>query len=193
MREIATKYDGACKRCGADLPIGAQVMYEKSMGVFCTGCEPTTVEEIRSFRLAKAERKADRYEEWAAKREKKATAQLNSYPSMRHDYAFNTQPGHIPARTRMRKADDRAFESLGVAKHMREKADSLRHVRVAGDAERKREETRKALDTILSKGSRVKDFCFGEGNIISVHKKSYRIKFDQGYTIARDKSYVIPA
>ena len=106
------------------------------------------------------------------------------------DIAFNTQPGHIPMRARIIKQDDRAYESLGTAERFREKADSLRKVRVKGDAEKKRQLHRDKMDSVLSKGSRVHDFCFGDGVIIGVYKKSYRIKFDSGGTYARDKSYV---
>ena len=192
MRELIVKYDGECARCGKDLTVGEQAMYEKSMGIFCMGCEPTETEDIRSFRLAKAERKADRYEGWAAKRVEKASVQLNSMPEVRHDWAFITQPGRIPLRERMNKADERAFESLKVADEMKRKASSLRHVQVAGDAERKRQARREALDNVITKGTRVYDFCFGAGEVIGVYKKSYRIKFDQGCTYARDKSYVRP-
>jgi hypothetical protein len=173
-------------------------MYEKSMGIFCVGCEPTNVEEIRAARLAKAERKANRLEGWAEKREIDATAKLDSFPSMRHDWAFITQPGHIPARARMIKADDRAYESLAKAREMKAKANSIRHVVVAGDAERRRERKRAVLDTMIAKGSRVYDAVFGLGEVIGVYKKSYRIKFDSKaapgtpFVCARDKSYVRP-
>ena len=193
MRQITVKYQGECKRCGAVLDVGTDAMYENSMGCFCVGHEPKDVEEIRSFRLAKNERRADRYEEWAAKRERAANATLNSHPEMRHDWAFISQPGRIIARERMNKADDRALESLHIADRMKDKAESLRHVRVAGDAERRREAKRKALDSMLNKGSRVIDFCFGPGEIVGIYKKSYRIKFDRSGSIyARDKSYVRP-
>ena len=62
----------------------------------------------RERRLAKAER----LREWAEKRNTKATATLNSKPGLRHDWAFITQPGHIPERARMNAADDRAHASL---------------------------------------------------------------------------------
>jgi len=193
MRQIIIKYDGECKKCGNLLEVGSSAMYEKSMGVFCLGHEPQEVEEIRACRLEKAERKAERYEEWAEKREGKAAVALNSYPSLRHDWAFNTQPGHIPARARMIAVDDRAYESLQVAKGMRNRAESLRHVRVAGDAERKRQAWREKLDTMISKGSRVQDAVFGFGEVVGVYAKSYRIKFDHsGSTHSRDKSYVLP-
>lgn len=192
MRQLTVKYEGECAKCGNVLEVGASAMYEKSMGIFCPGCEPKDVEEIRAFRTAKAERKAARYEEWAEKREKRATAALNSHPEMRHDWAFITQPGHIPARARMNAADDRAFESLRVADHMRDKAESLRNVRVAGDAERRRQAEREAADRVIGKGSRVQDYCFGDGEVIGVYSKSYRIKFDRGCTYSRDKSYVRP-
>ena len=192
MRQIAVKYDGECKKCGASLEVGQSAMYEKSMGIFCPGCEPTDSEDIREYRQEKADRKADRYEGWAAKREARASAQLNSNPEVRHDWAFITQPGHIPMRARMIKADDKAYESLQVANRMKAKANSLRHVQVAGDAEKKRQGYREAMDERISKGSRVHDFAFGDGEVIGVYKKSYRIKFDGGFTYARDKSYVAP-
>lgn len=192
MRQLTVKYQGECKKCGQSLEIGQQAMYEKSMGIFCIGCEPKEVEEIRAFRLEKAERKAEKYEEWAQKRENRANAQLNSNPSVRHDWAFITQPGHIPMRAQMIKADDRAFESLNIAEGFRNKAESLRKVRVAGDAEVKRQAMRDKLDLIVHKGSRVEDVVFGLGEVIGVYSKSYRIKFDRGFTHARDKSYILP-
>ncbi len=198
MRQLIVKYQGECKKCGQSLEVDQPAMYEKSMGIFCIGCEPKDIEEIRTFRLAKAERKAEKYEEWAEKREHKANAQLNSNPETRHDWAFITQPGHIPMRARMIKADDRAIESLNVAEGFRNKAESLRNVRVAGDAERNRQTKREALDHLINKGSKVYDAVFGEGTVLSIHKKSYRIQFnskcgpDQFFTCARDKSYVRP-
>jgi hypothetical protein len=198
MRELTVKYQGECSKCGAALEIGSLAMYEKTTGIFCVGCQPKTVDEIRAFRTERAERKAARYEGWADKREHDATAKLNSFPEIRHDWAFITQPGHIPFRARMNASDDRAFESLKIAKGMREKAANILDVRVAGDAERRREKVRAALDTIISKGSRVQDAVFGEGVVLGVYKKSYRIQFDskcgpgQFFTCARDKSYVRP-
>ena len=192
MRQIQVKYEGECKKCSAVLEVGTPAMYEKSMGCFCIGCEPKETEDIRAFRLEKAERKAERYEGWAAKRKEKAHRDLNSYPSIRHDWAFVTQPGHIPFRAKMNRADDRAFESLKVAEGFEQKAESLRNVRVAGDAERRRQAERDSLDTIISKGSKVMDYTFGAGEVVGVYKKSYRIKFNRGFTYARDKSYVRP-
>jgi len=174
------------------LEIGQPAMYEKTTGIFCLGCEPITVDEIRAFRTVKAEKKAGRYQEWAEKREQRATASLNSHPEYRHDWAFISQPGHIPARARMNAADDRAFESLDIAKGMREKAANIMNVRVAGDAERRRQAARTALDNLISRGTRVNDPVFGNGEVIGVYSKSYRIKFDRGFTYARDKSYIRP-
>jgi hypothetical protein len=193
MRELTVKWATECKKCGASLDVGVQAMYEKSMGLFCVGHEPKGVEEIRRYRTEKAEVKAARYDEWAEKREVKAEAALNSFPSMRHDWAFITQPGHIPARARMNAADDRALESLKVAEGMRSRAEGIRNVRVAGDAERKREKIRAALDTMIGKGSQVHDAVFGLGTVVGVYPKSYRIRFDRlDRAIARDKAYVRP-
>lgn len=170
MRQITVKYDGECANCGKEVTQGEQAMYEKSMGIFCIGCEPTETEDIRSFRQVKANRKADKYEKWAAKREAKATAQLNSYPEMRHDWAFITQPGHIPARSRMIASDDRAYESLRTAKRMRDKAQGLRKVRVKGDAAAVRQAKRDAIRDKLKKGMKVDTVIYGIGTIVKVNK-----------------------
>jgi hypothetical protein len=76
------------------------------------------------------EAKAERLREWATKREQKAVDQLNSYPTVRHDIAFNTQPGHIPFRARIIKADERAYESLEKAGDMASRA---RNIEAAAD------------------------------------------------------------
>ena len=191
MRQITVKYDGECTKCGESLDKGQAAMYDRRSGIFCPGCEPTDSEDIRQFRQAKADAKADKYDEWATKREEKASAKLNSHPEYRHDWAFITQPGHIPARARMIKSDDRALDSWGKAQGMREKADSLRRpVQVKGDAARKDQETRDRNDTLISKGSRVHDFSAGEGEVVRVFKKSYRVKFDRGFTWTRDKIFI---
>ncbi len=193
MRTITTKYAGECRKCLAPLAIGAQVVYERRVGIFCPACAPTDSEEIRKYRQEGADRKADRLEGWAAKREARANAQLTSMPQVRHDWAFITQPGRIPMRERMNRADDRAIESLGKAREFRARAEGLRHVRVAGDAAAARQKARENRDMLIAKGSRVHDPCFGPGTVVGVFKKSYRIAFDRlDRPIARDKSYVDP-
>ena len=179
MRQINVRYAGECKKCSNPLEVGQAAMYEKTTGIFCVGCEPTEVEDIRAYRQERADRKADRYDEWAAKGEVKATAALNSYPSIRHDWAFITQPGHIPFRERMNRADDRAYESLKVAENMRSKADGLRHVRVAGDAERKREAKREVIKPLLNPGVRVHSPLWGLATIVKVNQKTAKISIDR--------------
>lgn len=75
----------------------------------------------RERRLAKAERLRG----WADKRQVAAEADLESQPELRHDWAFITQPGHIPARARMNARDDRAYASLQKAGEMSSRADSI--------------------------------------------------------------------
>ena len=192
MHQITVEYEGECRKCEASIAVGEQAVYEKHVGMFCIDCAPADSEEIRAYRQEAGDKRADKYDEWAAKRREKAERTIDHNQHYTSDIAFNTQPGHIPIRARIIKQDDRAFESLNTARRFEEKADSLRTVRVKGDAEKKRQAKREKLDTLLSKGSRVHDFCFGPGEIIGVYKKSYRIKFDSGGTYARDKSYVVP-
>lgn len=77
-----------------------------------------------TYRERRAAR-AERLREWADKRRARAGAQLTSQPDLRHDWAFITQPGHIPERARMNAADDRAFRSLNKADGMASRADEI--------------------------------------------------------------------
>lgn len=176
MRTITVKYVGDCRKCGATLPIGHEAIYERKVGIFCPECAPTDTEEIRTYRQEGADRRADKYEEWASKREAKATAQLNSYPEIRHDWAFITQPGHIPFRDRMNKSDNRACESLDIASNMRNKAKSLRHVRVKGDAARADQAKRDAIRPLLKPGMEVDTVIYGLKEIVKINKKTVTVK-----------------
>jgi len=206
MRQISVKYEGPCAKCGATLEVGEPAMYEKSMGLFCIGCEPTNTEEIRTFRQAKADRKADRREKWAESAERKSI-QYNRESQKMMSVIPMGQPiliGHHSEKRdrnyRQRAWDkmEKAVEFTDKAQYHRDKAENLRNVRVAGDAERRRQAKREHLDTLISKGSMVHDAVFGIGEVIGIYKKSYRIKFtskvnaDEPYIIARDKSYVRP-
>lgn len=176
MRHIIVKYAGNCKNCGAELEVGQPAMYEKTTGIFCPGCEPIDTEDIRAYRQAKADAKADQLDGWAAKRERDATAKLNSYPEMRHDNAFNTQPGHIPARARMIRADDRAYESLQKAKGMRDRAESIRHVRVKGDADKKKDAKQKKVLAWLKVGMMVDSGIGGTAAVLKINQKTAKLK-----------------
>lgn len=175
MRQIIVKYQGDCRKCGATLAVGERAIYERHIGIFCPECEPTDSEEIRTYRQEAADRKADKYDEWADKREQRAEAQLNSYPEIRHDIAFITQPGRIPFRDRMNRADSRAFESLQVAEGMRTKAESLRHIKVKGDAEKRWQGLRDLNTDRFKVGDMVDTGIYGKGTILKINKKTAKI------------------
>lgn len=71
------------------------------------------------------EAKAARLQEWAAKRETRANAVFEANRPFTDDYAFNTQPGHIPMRSRIIAQEDRAFESLRKAESMNSRAEGI--------------------------------------------------------------------
>lgn len=71
------------------------------------------------------EARAERLREWAGKREDRAAAVFEAGKPFTSDYAFNTQPGHIPFRARLIAREDRAHESLGKAAGMRSRADGI--------------------------------------------------------------------
>jgi len=195
MKPIIVKYQGECRKCGSTLTVGEKAIYERRVGIFCPECEPKDSEEIRQYRQEGADHKADKYDEWAAKRKGKASAQLNSHPEIRHDIAFCTQPGRIPFRDRMNKADGRAFESLQVAEKMEAKADSLRHVRVKGDAEKRWQSMRDFNITRFKVGDTVNTGIHGRGIVQKINKKTAKIGntgTSGTYTVNVDLAFLSP-
>ena len=71
------------------------------------------------------ERKVAKRQEWAATRRTAAERVMAEGDKYRNDWAFNTQPGHIPERARLNARQDRALQSLEVATHHETKAAGL--------------------------------------------------------------------
>jgi hypothetical protein len=77
-------------------------------------------------RRERLEHKLQKRREWAEGRARKAEGLRNATPeSLRHDWAFITQPGHIPERARMIRRAERAMEHDQMARHHRGKAAGL--------------------------------------------------------------------
>jgi hypothetical protein len=76
-------------------------------------------------RRERLERKIEKREEWAAGRREKSAALREIGKEYRHDWAFITQPGHIPARAAMNRRDDKAHEHDAMAAHHDSKAAGL--------------------------------------------------------------------
>ena len=76
-------------------------------------------------RRERLEAKAERRRLWADKRRTRAAGPFREAERYRGDVAFNTQPGHIPARARLNRALDRAHEDLAMATHHDRRADGL--------------------------------------------------------------------
>ncbi len=196
MREITVKYQGSCRACGASLSVGSRAIYERHVGLFCPPCAPKDSEAIRELRQEAADRKADKYNAWAQKREDTANATLSHIQEhYRGDIAFNTQPGHIPFRARIVAQEDRAYQSLNKAAQMRKKAESLRTVRVAGDKEKAREEKREAVRAWIHPGMRVDTSMYGSGTVAKVNRKTATIENTGSsgtYRVNVDLSWLTP-
>lgn len=73
------------------------------------------------------ENRAARLREYADKRNNSAQLTLTAIHNnpVTHDWAFITQPGYIPERARINRAQDRAFESMSKASSMESRADGI--------------------------------------------------------------------
>lgn len=190
MRLLISKYDGQCAKCSTTLSIGDEIAYEKFTGVFCPSCFPTDSEEIRAYRQARNDRKAAKYQEWADKRIKKASAVFDHNRRYTSDYAFNTQPGHIPLRARIIAQNDRAYESLEKARGMERKAESLSApVAVKGDAEKRDIAKRAFVDTWIKPEMMVDTCHYGVLKVLKVNKKTVTLEGRFG-KLTHDKIFI---
>lgn len=195
MREITLRYVGECRKCGATVPVGEQAIYERRVGIFCLSCGPTEAEEIREYRQEAAERRAEKYEEWAQKRRVEANASLERNRQLyRGDWAFVTQPGHIPLRARINRQDEKAFENLAVADAFEDKAQRLRRVSVAGDAEARREARRECVRTWAKVGMMVEAPPFpGIRKLLKVNAKTALVEGFGGLPIRVELAHLLQA
>jgi hypothetical protein len=183
MRTIITKYASECRACGAAIAVGASVIYERRIGVFCVSCAPTKPDDIRRYRLEAAERKAARLNDWADRHDRKAAALESRNDPYRNDVAFNTQPGHIPERARSIARTERAWDHQKKANEQRAKANSLvANVRVAGDAESIREAKRARVREWIKPGMIVylTSLCADEARVVKVHTKTATLERADG-------------
>ncbi|MGE0545063.1 MAG: hypothetical protein AB7R89_33315 [Dehalococcoidia bacterium] len=199
MRTLISKYAGQCARCGQDIPIGATIRYEKRTGVFCVGCEPTDVEDIRSFRQAKIDRKNARREEWAQARERRANAYQrrsdhlmgrDTSPDGRADWALVTQPGYIPQRAQANRAQERAWDEQNAAAAHRARMSPDAYVK--GDRERARQQHRDAVRDRLRAhvGQQVTCHPYGLVTLIRVNGKSATVETPRGFRDRVDLTWI---
>jgi hypothetical protein len=133
---------------------------------------------------------------WAARADRrqaqadKARAEAEALLANRNrDWAFVSQPGHIPARARELTRTDRAMILLAATDLAESKARNLRAMaeRRAGDAERERQAARDAV--AWSVGQAVVSILYGPATVLKVNAKTIRIRLDRtGGTITEDKA-----
>lgn len=137
------------------------------------------------------------HERWAARAERRqlwadaAEARANAMEANQNrDWAFISQPGHLPARARQIAQTDRAMILRQKAETHRAKAVELERMalRKKGDAERERQALRDA--SALKAGDAATSAHFGACVVVKVNAKTYRIRMPSGFEITQDKSYV---
>lgn len=146
-----------------------------------------------------AKNKAIKYLLWADLAEKKSKQIYDSFNANFKDFDW-TQPillGHHSQRRhekvyeRRNSVMSRIRELDARAKRFREKAVNLNYFANTnkGDAEARRIEKRKTVDSLFSVGSEIYDVCYRSGVILKVNTKTFTIRFASGFTTTRDKSY----
>ena len=155
------------------------------------------MEDIREYRQNKLNKKVKRLRDRAERLEKIAEQKQSAFNDHRGDIAFLTQPASPSSafgrqREKIYNKYDQGIKLQIEAKELREKADWMekRGAIVKGDAEKARQEQRERLDKIISVGSKVYDFAYGEGEVVRVNKKTYTIRFTSGFTCVREKTFV---
>ena len=164
----------------------------------CRSCwNKRTPDEIRAYRQTKIDKKVSRLKSKAERLQKEADSKLAVMNPYWGDTAFFTQPATPASRFGRQREKIHARYDKGMALSI--EADKLKKnaawlekqgAVVKGDAERKRQAKREAQDKIISVCSKIYDFCYREGEVIKVNKKTYTIKFTSGFTCTRDKTYV---
>jgi len=132
---------------------------------------------------------ADRADRRQAQADKARAAAEALLANRNRDWAFVSQPGHIPARARENARTDRAMGLLAAAKVAEDKAANLRAMseRRAGDAERERQAARDARDWTV--GQTVIAILYGPATVLKVNTKTLRLRLDRtGGTITEDKA-----
>jgi len=176
MRQITLKYSGECRVCGKEIEAGQEAIYEKRVGIFCLTCAPTDPETIREFRQEAADRKADKYDEWATKRRIKASALHKQNEPYRGDIAFCTQPGRFPLRDKVNRRSEKAWEHSKTAQTFEHRAAGLRAgVRVKGDADKRWRAKREAVLAWLKIGTQVDTCHYGLGTVKKINRKTAKI------------------
>ena len=131
--------------------------------------------------------RAERREAWADAAEAKAATLVANHST---DWAFVSQPGHIPARARQIAQTDRAMDLLNQAAAHRAKAANLAAIanRKKGDAEAARQAERDA--STLKVGDAARSIHFGPCVIVKVNAKTCRIRLPSGFETTQDKAWV---
>lgn len=154
----------------------------------------------------RALRRAAQRRAWADAAEAKAAQLQKEYDDdpRSNDWAFWSEPikighhserRHRRARELLNNKKQRIFDLLDKAKMHRQKADNLERFASThkGDAERRRQAEREALDSILGVGSRVHSIIYRrDGEITKVFPKSYRVKFSEDWSVTMEKTFVQP-
>ncbi len=143
--------------------------------------------------------KIERLRKRAARMEREGRAKCAEWDRNRKDLAYLSQPASRHStfgrqRDRAMKRHMAGVDLLEEARKLREKADRLETYGMPekGDAERRRQRRRDALDKVISVGSRVSHPMGGHGTVIRVNRKSYRVEFDGGHTWTESKHFFTP-
>lgn len=130
--------------------------------------------------------KAARYLKSAEAAEARASALISNHCT---DWAFISQPGHLPARARQIAQTNRALELRQKAAGWRAKAAELHRMANThrGDAEARRQALRDAI--AVKPGDTVVTALYGPREVVRVNKKTITVRDSFGGTMTVDKAH----
>lgn len=152
---------------------------------------PLSPDELRDYRQARIDRRAARLLTQADAADRRADEARNRIKPHERDFLSLHEPvkrGHHSQRRHenLIARANKSFEDAGRESHnaaqLRRRAENLQGARVAGDAERERQEARAAARDAIEIGDHVKCIIMGAGIVSKVHKVTMLVTRADGHT-----------
>ena len=161
--------------------------------------EPLTGDALRAYRQDRQTSCADRLRTRADAADRRAGEARNRVSEHERDFlrlgepikvGHHSEGRHRKLIARFGKAVDAEMTERRTAAELRNRADWIAPARIAGDAERQRQEIRDEVSKQIGKGDTVSNSMWGVGVVTKVNTKSFTVWYaDRGFSQTVDKSW----